>query len=311
MNADRTRRPLLILLYHAVIREPLAVPDWCFLPEAVFHRQMAFLRSGKFDVRPLEEAQLPADAGCDGPMVAVTFDDGYRNNFEYAYPILKEFDIPATIFPATDFIDTHRRPWFCEVHRAIGMTHRASLAWQGTTHDLTSPESRSRASAAIQRALKAYPQDRLLAKVGDLLCELDVDAGAPFDDDRAYQIVESRHMREMMASGLIAFGSHTASHAILAHLPQAERRHEICDSIARLHALLQRPCTLFAYPNGRAQDYDAGVLAMLRDNGIRTAVTAIEGGNPPGQSSLELRRCGIGNDPGLDIAALLATARVG
>ena len=95
-------------------------------------------------------------------------------------------------------------------------------------------------------------------------------------------------------SGLIEFGAHTQSHAILSRLPPEVARNEIEQSIAATQRLTGRTCVLFAYPNGLAKDYDASHRALLQSCGVRAAVTAIQGFNWGETSLLNLRRFGIG-----------------
>src|SRR3569832_422684 len=86
----RFRDRLTILMYHAVIRAPLPAKDWCFLPEASFQEQMSYLQR-HFDVLPLQEATEKLKTGSiRRPSAAITFDDGFQNNFDVAFPILRK-----------------------------------------------------------------------------------------------------------------------------------------------------------------------------------------------------------------------------
>ena len=97
----------------------------------------------------------------------------------------------------------------------------------------------------------------------------------------------------MASSGFIEFGAHTHSHAILSLLSDTERHEEIDRSIDTIRKWTGRPCELFAYPNGRAEDYDPAIIRMLESKGILIAVTAIAGPNERTTSALELKRYGI------------------
>jgi peptidoglycan/xylan/chitin deacetylase (PgdA/CDA1 family) len=106
-------------------------------------------------------------------------------------------------------------------------------------------------------------------------------------------------MREMLHSGLVEFGAHTGSHAILSKLTPAEQRDEIGRSIREVSTVTGRPCHLFAYPNGTFEDYDGSTLAILREAGISVAVTAEKGSNDRATPPLELRRYAIGGEPSM------------
>jgi peptidoglycan/xylan/chitin deacetylase (PgdA/CDA1 family) len=91
-------------------------------------------------------------------------------------------------------------------------------------------------------------------------------------------------------------GAHTESHAILSLLPAAEREREVVESVHAVTRLTHRPCRFFAYPNGRASDYDREVRRTLGELGVEAAVTSVAGANVPTTPRLELRRHGVGAD---------------
>ncbi len=296
MNAAEGGR-LAILMYHGIVRTPLSVPDWCFLDESAFRGQMEFLAEHS-RVVPLLEAPRALAAG--EAVVALTFDDGFRNFLEVAHPILERHALPSTVFLPTDFVDTERRIWFCEIHRAVAMTSRRSITWGGRIYDLSTTAEREASSAALQAALKEHPPHRLLRELDDLTSRLhDGDARSGPDDD-AFRLLDAAEVKALAASGLVTFGAHTGSHAILSLLDPAERADEIRRSIDRVAAWTGRACESFAYPNGRARDYTGDCVAVLRDLAIRVAVTTEHGANRAGQSLLELRRYGVGPETTLD-----------
>lgn len=296
MNSTLCPRTLVILMYHAVVRSPLVIDDWCFLEEAVFRQQMEYLKR-HFEILPLSQAIEPAnEEGPDTPTVAITFDDGFQNNFDVAFPILNELSIPATIFLPTEFIGSAECIWFCQVNRAFTKTTHSSLSWKGREYDLTTKSARAHASALIQAQLKTYPHPRLLEELRLLVAELGEDPDKPAEDGSPYLMLSGEAIRQMMVSRLIEFGGHTKSHAILSLLPYATRKREIVSSIARIRELTGKPCSLFSFPNGRPEDYDARCIAVLKAAGVMAAVTATEGINHPGQPLLELQRFGIGSD---------------
>ena len=90
---------LPILMYHS-IDYTADKSDRMFVSPQVFEKQMKFLRDRGYNVIPLEEAvgYISRRARPPARTVAITIDDGYENNYKYAYPVLKKYDIPATIF---------------------------------------------------------------------------------------------------------------------------------------------------------------------------------------------------------------------
>lgn len=96
MKPDQGSAPLVVLMYHAVVDAPLSVPDWCFMTSDSFRAQMEYLaRSGR--VVALSRALNGTPQTAASPAIAVTFDDGFRNNLDVALPILARFEIPATV----------------------------------------------------------------------------------------------------------------------------------------------------------------------------------------------------------------------
>ncbi len=94
----------------------------------------------------------------------------------------------------------------------------------------------------------------------------------------------------MHASGLVTFGSHTRTHAILSRCDAARQRREIAESRAVIEARLGERCDLFCYPNGRREDFDADTRAALRELKFRAALTTIAGANDIRCDPLEIRR---------------------
>jgi peptidoglycan/xylan/chitin deacetylase (PgdA/CDA1 family) len=290
------RGHLAILMYHGVVRRPLPIEDWCFLSEEAFAGHVDYLRR-RFDVLPLESAFERLQAGTlRRPTVAITFDDGYRNNHEVAFPLLKTAGLPATIFLNAGLVGGDRTVWFCRLLEALIRTSRADLWWRNERYLLDTPEARGRASARLQERLKPLAHPELLAALEEIEDRLQVTRDPAFDPSSPFRIMDRAAVRAMADSGLIAFGAHTESHAILAHLPEPDQRREIETSLREVAAMTGRPCSLFSFPNGRAEDYDGRALGILRECGVTAAVTSIEGPNRPGMPPLELRRYGVGAD---------------
>lgn len=291
------RGSLGILMYHAVVEEPLAVPDWCFIPVQAFRRQMEYLQR-YFRVLPLREAvkELVSDE-IRRPTIALTFDDGYQNNHDVVLPILRDLGLPATVFLVADLIGSDDTLWFCRLNQAVTLTRCGKLSWRGHEFPLVTREERGKTSALLQNFLKGLPHDDMLAGVEDILLRLGSNPQEPIDRGSPYRMLDFQAIRAMAQSGLIDFGAHTNSHMILSRAPnQARLQAEIMNSIQDTGPLAGTSCRTFAYPNGGPEDYGTEDTRLLEKMGIDVAVTTIPEPNRPSTPVLELRRYGVGVD---------------
>lgn len=284
-----------ILMYHAVTRAPLPVRDWCFVQEPAFREQMSYLHR-HCRVVPLREVPAAIRADSARPIVALTFDDGFRNNYEVAFPILQELRLPATIFLATDFIGSDDTVWFCRINDALSRTALRGIEWEGETYDLSTARARGVAHKRLQVWLKQLRHRELLEAARRLITALGDDPGKPIPNESVYRMLAPGEIAAMADSGLVEFGAHSCSHAILSGLSPVERRAEIVGSLTKVETLTGAPCTLFAFPNGRASDFGACDVSELQQRRVSVAVTTVAGPNDPSVPALEMRRYGVGAD---------------
>jgi peptidoglycan/xylan/chitin deacetylase (PgdA/CDA1 family) len=280
------RHALVIVTYHGVLpghddRDEFLLGN--FVASSAFEWQMAWLCrhytpvSLSHVVRSLDTGQpLPRLA------VAVTFDDGFANNFRYAFPILRRHAIPATIFLTTGLIGVPgAQLWTERVKRAVFLTDRDRLpAVVPGQREWMLPDASRRASAArdVLDRLKRMPptlRDRYVAEI-ERVC------GRPAltaDDGDRYDFLTWDEVRTMADEG-IEFGSHTVSHPILSTLDTDHLEYELRESKRTLEDELQRECVTFAYPNGKAGDFGDREKQTLRANGYRVAFSLFGGINP-------------------------------
>ena len=281
-----------IFLYHALVEKPLALPDPCFIDARLFRRQMLYLLEN-FQVVALAELREAMATRQSRPVAAITFDDGFMNNCSVALPILRELQLPATVFLCTDLVDSDATIWFCQVNRAVSESTLSSVIWRGEAFDLSSCSARLAASLRIQQAIKQGSPLAVASEVEDVVRALGGTPTHGVDADSPYAMLTSASIAEMLDSGLIDFGAHTRTHAILGRLTPEQQSDEILGSIEAVQRLTSRPCRMFAYPNGTRGDYDGTTLAILSEAGVELAVTAIHGVNRTDTPALELLRTGF------------------
>ena len=290
------RDRITIVMYHGVVRAPLEVPDRCFVDEQSFIQQVEYLKRD-FDVIPLSEVvDRLRNRQVRRPTAAITFDDGYQNNYDVAWPVLRAAGLPATIFLVTDLIDTDDMVWSCRLHRAVTETRKSEFEWAQSRFDLRGSAARAQAAVALKRRLKTLKPQHLAAELEAMLRALGDVPDRPAERESPFRMLNREAIIDMSHSGLIDFGAHTCSHPILSLLSESNCRREIAESVAAVAQFTGRSCTLFAYPNGRTQDYSARVLDAVAAAGIRTAVTTVTRPNDAETPALELGRYSVPRD---------------
>ena len=261
---------LLILMFHRV----LAAPDPMHPEEPTaeeFASRMDLIRS-VFEVLSLQQAAARLAHGTLPPRAAcITFDDGYRNNREFAAPILADRGMVGTFFVSTGYLDGGRM-WNDSIIEAVRRAP-ATLDLRHLhlgVHGLPDWAARLALSRdLLSRVRYLEPSERL--SVTDSIVEA---CGAQLSTDL---MMSTEQLREMHALGM-EIGAHTVSHPILAKVEDEVARREIVDSRRRLQEIVGADVTSFAYPNGRpAQDYTTAHPTMVREAGFHAAVTTAWG----------------------------------
>ena len=289
----RSRPCYQILLYHRVSDD--GDPYFGGVPVELFRTQMEVL-SGFFTVLPLETVVDSARRGDLPPnAVAITFDDGYRDNYSNAFPILKQFQLPATVFLATGPTDSRVPLWHDRVFHAFRRTRAESLTVNGKEFRLDTLEHKLLALRALLEHLRSSDPVRREAEIARVTREFGSEAELP-TTDRMLGWPEIQEMQE----GNITFGAHTVTHPILTRMSAREARDEIVRSKSSIEEKLGRPVVSFAYPNGTRADFDEPIKRALKDAGFECAVTTIWGTNHSETDPYELHRVQLwGSNPAL------------
>ncbi len=216
--------------------------------------------------------------------VALTFDDGYRDNLDIALPMLQELGLPATFFLIPGVLDGEITPWWETLGHAFTTSPKDSLHWDGTEWALSGAERR-RSHDRVAARLKQFRQTERLAAVEEITDRLDPpdDAGVPsmfLDWDGARELAQR--------GGVI--GAHSRDHAILANEPAAGQCRNLAEARRALEAGLDRGVDLLAYPNGTPADFGDDTIEAARSAGFRCGVTTIPGWNAPDAPAFELKR---------------------
>lgn len=270
------------------------------MPEARFRAHMRWLRDNRYPVLPLDDAVVALRSGqLDRPTVAITFDDGFRNNVSVALPVLEEFGLPATIYLTTGLIGTRSTTWAGRVTHALRSTSRARLEFAGQDFEFTDLGERVQVNRALQRLVKAQAPDCPQHAVAEIERRLGVEVDPDVAGDVDFEMLQPEDLVHARKTGLVEFGAHSASHPILSSLDDAQLESEVNGSVRTVAELTQRTCRSFAFPNGQPLDYDDRSLDLLRNADVRTAVTTTQQENRAGADPLRLSRWVLGGHVGL------------
>lgn len=292
----RHRNALAIVMFHGVEDQPLSPPCWHVGSSAVYRRQLEYVRA-HFNVLPLEDALARLAAGTLPPRaVAITFDDGTRNLATHAVPVLRDLNLPAAVFLATGPIGTADTLWPDRLWLAIARTPatEVDLAALGLgTCSLDGNARRGRVYAAAVEELKNLADADRIAVLGDILGTL----GSGNDEDGGpFLMLTWDEAREMAEDPLVTLYPHTVTHPILARCPDDKVEREITDSCAAIERETGLTPTIFAYPNGRAQDFDARAKDVLRRRAVRWALSTTPGFADRQCDPLALPRLAVGGN---------------
>ncbi len=252
----------LVLCYHRVVDEPLEhFQAGMVVSRELFRRHLEWL-ARRFEIMDLADfaSRFLAGEKPARPVAVITFDDGWLDNYEVAFPVLKEMGVPATIFLPTGFIGTKGAFWNARAERAIRKIHAGRDRLVRAFPEEKMPEGASflvdlllknpPVSVMIDRVIesvKVLPPPRIEEVTGflEFLGEID---GKP---ERT--ILDWEEVRQMKDGG-IRFGSHSVNHRIMTQLSAAECYEEAVQSLRVMTERLGEQPLCFAYPNGNFND---------------------------------------------------------
>jgi peptidoglycan/xylan/chitin deacetylase (PgdA/CDA1 family) len=277
---------VIVLMYHRIVDRDRSLEG---LPLETFAAQMRWIRAQCEPIPPEAIVERARDGGRARPAVLVTFDDGYRDYHDLAYPVLRELGIPALVFLATSFLDEGGMMWTDTVQWAALSTRRPEvrLPWNdgpngGPAIPLPDRAARAALGERARAHLKRLPDDARRAAMAALLDEL----GAP--PARPREMLTWDEVRRAM--DLTRFGGHTHTHPILSRLDRAAAEREIRTCRDRIAAETGVAPTAFAYPNGRPEDYTAETQEILRALGFTAAYATSEGIAGPETDWMAIKR---------------------
>lgn len=228
--------------------------------------------------------------------MVVTFDDGYSNNLKYAVPILQKYDVPASIFLATGFIEKRKPFWIDRLDYALQNTNVNGRDFMvgGKNVTINSSDRKSFSDTYTQLRLTAKAQLRddgkMLAELDDLAAQLENESGKSlldiFEGDDWSSILTWEDVK-VSSCNTIDYGAHTVDHVRLEYVSEQEARKQIQKSKEMIEQALGKKCSNFCYPNG---SYNQVVSGYIKEAGFQSALTSDVGLNSVGDDLYTLKR---------------------
>ncbi len=266
-----SRDPLLLIIVYHRVCPSMDSYEYMAVPADVFDTHIKFLKDNFRVVTMDDGLRLVSDKGNKGVYVSINLDDGYMDNYTYAFPIFKKYDLPATVFLATDLIDRDHIFWWDKVFQIIqgsGKNGTGDILKDGYKASRINSFLMNKKESEIEDFLDKFKkQSRVNKKI------------AP------NQMLGWSQIREMASSG-ITFGSHTKTHRNLCLMEDNEIHEELMDSRLKLQEKLGPEQIGFCYPYGK---YDDRLKGIVRDTGFDYARTCIKGSNSKNTDRFSLR----------------------
>ena len=273
-------RGAVVLRYHSVNDDPVwareCVQRSLVVPSSVFDAQVAYLakRHRVVGIGEIVEAMREGRA-LDRHSVAITFDDGYEDNYRKAFPILRRHGATAAFYVTTGSVGDARPLWTLEVRRAVMRAQKPALELsfrKGAPLDVSTDDAREKAVRELAGYVKRCPGPEARAALAEILAA----TGAIGMPERR-MMMNWDEIREMHRAGM-TIGAHTGEHLNLPSLSDADLEKEVHGSRNALAVALDAPVEHFAYPNGRTDcHFDARVAGVVAAAGFVSAVTSVSG----------------------------------
>lgn len=239
------------------------------------------IRANGYQIISLDEAVDLLKSGYGDRRYAVlTFDDGYRDNLEFAYPVLKELDAPFTVFVASGLVDRTSELWWLALERIIERNDKVAFTeagGEGGGEGGLPCRTLAEKNACFNKIL-----DHLTLEVSEadqrviiraLAERYGVDLPALADD----LVMNWDEVRRLAEDPLVSIGAHTHDHYALARLEADEARADVVKGLERLERELGRRPKHFAYPYGKSYAVSPRDADILRDIGFASSVTTQPG----------------------------------
>lgn len=298
----RLRNKAVVLMYHRVLSEADKKKsfshDGIIVDKDTFEKHIRFLRK-TFNVVSLNEFsnRIQSRVSFEKFSCLITFDDGWRDNFINAYPILKKYKIPAVVFLPVNYIGTDNLFWQERLTRMLhSICCNAGISKQGLLDKFNLKGFSRLPDEELRLQIKEYVNQKkdcalhdIQKNIFDILKDYE-----PFISviDNVDTFLDWDQVKYMSIDG-ISFGSHGVNHKILTKVPSDEVSEEIMQSRKVIEGQLSTCPITFSYPNG---NFDENIISLVKACGYQLAFSTEKGFVSSSDNPFAIKRINIHND---------------
>ncbi len=299
LTRGRKDHPCIILLYHRILddhSEYLNKGSVVHHPIKHFKKGIPYLR-GNYQILGMDEVvhHMRMDIGFEKPSLAITFDDGYLDNYTLAYPVLKKYGVVATLYLTTGLIGTSERSWTDRIELSFLKTKEDSFSLPAIFGNhkvqIKTKKEKEQANIKVSEALKLMPDGERKKLMRELFEVLKLD-GNGLENQTSRLMLNWDEVQKMAKDGIL-IGSHSHTHPILSQMPLQDAKEEIFNSKKIIEDNLGMKVKHFAFPNGREEDFSEELRGYCREIGFESVASVAYGLNDAEKNNtLSLKRIG-------------------
>jgi peptidoglycan/xylan/chitin deacetylase (PgdA/CDA1 family) len=293
-----TSAKVRVLMYHSITSRRAGAFCWTVLDRDEFVWQMEYL-SRHYDIRAASEVFANVGTQNDAPVktTVITFDDGLENTFSEAWPVLSRLNLKAICFVLPALSQRDEQIWADDLFEFL--IHQLPGDLDLNKHDLGSirldpdPDKRAEAAAVLLEKTKSWTASLREELLSGLLPD---EKARRKKRSGVFKLMSIDQINQLAASREFEIGLHSDTHPIMSSLSAEEQEREMRASIEKLKLGEIRYVPIFAYPNGRLQDFNEDTLNVLKRLNLRTAMTTVDGMWNRGKDPLKIPRIPVGAD---------------